>query len=197
MSPDQRRPRFFIYTRFVCKPPVACIRPGVRERFLSLQILSTVDALSNGARDVASSYDVGTACKKAPSDHTAAARLYHGLSPHIRLGRWAVLTHAKAQGRRPPPSALGRPPFAPDLPKFPRPLRPNPPKAPPPCTPTALSRLVSTIPPARPVRSTPYDPEVDGGSRLEGPWLPLAHSYGPTRCPFWQVKHVPGASERR
>ena len=168
---------------------------SLRDSFVAK--VGTVDALGNGARDVASSYDVGTACKKAPSDHTAAARLYHGLSPHIRLGRWAVLTHAKAQGRRPPPSALGRPPPPQTSPSSPAPCAPTLPKRLPRARPLLSRALCLPYLPPSPYDPPPYDPEVEGGSRSEGPRLPLSHSYGPTCCPFWQVKHVPWPSERR
>ena len=144
-------------------------------RFLRCKF-SVKHALGNGARDVASSYDVGTACKKAPSDHTAAARLYHGLSPHIRLGRWAVLTHAKAQGRRPPPSALGRPPPPQTSPSSPAPCAPTLPKRLPRARPLLSRALCLPYLPPSPYDPPPYDPEVES---FEGPWLPLSHFHGP------------------
>ena len=106
--------------------------------------------VNSGASVGATDYDVCTACKKAPSDHTAAARLYHGLLPHTRLWRWAVLTNAKVQGRRSPPQATPLRPRSPQVPPAPRPSQSASPVH------AHCSRALCL--PDLPASASPYDP---------------------------------------
>ena len=147
-----------------------CMRPGVlRDSFVEQMMSSAV------ARATARPATTWAQHARRLLQTTPQRLAYITKAPH---GRWAVLTHAKAQGRRPPPAALGRPPPTQTSPSAPAPCAQSLPKRLPRARPLLSRALCLPYLPPSPYNPQPYYPEVEGDSRSEAHG---SHSLTPLR----------------